>query len=58
MDTLEKAELTASFPHIARFLKSGISICNFEIPDKVGRKTRRKSRTHQLQSLMRFAQTQ
>ena len=45
MDTLEKAELTASIRHIARFLKSGIQICNFEvIPDTTERKTRRRKR--------------
>ena len=41
MDTLEKAENTASIRHIARFLKSGIPIYNSEVPDTPGRKTRR-----------------
>ena len=38
MDTLEKAKFTASIRHIARFLKSGIPIYNFEVPDIVGKK--------------------
>ena len=33
MNTLEKAELTASIHHIKRFSKSGILIYNSEIPD-------------------------
>ena len=41
MDTLEKAEHTASIRHIARFLKSGIPIYNSEVPDTLGRKKRR-----------------
>ena len=40
MDTLEKAELTASIRHIERFLKSRIPIYNSEAPDTAGRKTR------------------
>ena len=36
---IEKAELTAS---ITRFLKSGIPIYNFEVPDTSGKKTRRR----------------
>ena len=44
MDTLVKAEFTASIRHIGRFLKSGIPIYNFEVPNTVGRKTRRKRR--------------
>ena len=40
MDTLEKAELTASIRHIARFLKSEIQIYNSEVPDTADRKTR------------------
>ena len=42
MDTLEKAELTASIRHIARFVKSGIPIYNSEVPDTADRKTRRR----------------
>ena len=33
MDTLKKAELTASTRHIARFLKLGIPIYNPQFPD-------------------------
>ena len=40
MHALEKAELNASIRPVARFLKSGIPIYNFEVPDTVGRKTR------------------
>ena len=40
--TLEKAELTASIRRITRFLKSGIPIYNSEVPDTVGRKTRKR----------------
>ena len=36
MDTLEIAELSASIRHIARFLKSGIPICNSEVPGTAG----------------------
>ena len=42
MDTLEKTELTTSIRHIEKFLKSGISIYYFEVPDRAGRKMRRK----------------
>ena len=42
MDTLEKAELTASIRHIAIFLKSGILIYNPEVPHTAGRKTKRR----------------
>ena len=42
MDTLEKAELTASICHIARFLKSGIPIYNSDVSDTAGRKTTRR----------------
>ena len=41
-DTLENAELTASIRHITRFLKSGIPIYNSEVPNTIGRKTRRR----------------
>ena len=39
IDTLEKAELTASIRHIVILLKSDIPIYNFEVPDTAGRKT-------------------
>ena len=42
MDSLEKAELTTSIRHIAKFLKSGISIYNSEVPDMTGRKIEKK----------------
>ena len=45
MNTLEKAELTASLRHIERFSKSVIPIYNPEVPDTAGRKTRRRRRT-------------
>ena len=41
MDTLEKGELTTSIRHVARFIKSGISIYNSEVTDAAGRETRR-----------------
>ena len=47
MDTLKKAELTASIQHIARFLKSGIPIYNSEVPDTPGRKKKRRRRKPQ-----------
>ena len=37
-----KKLITASVRHIARCLKSGIPICNSEVPDLAGRKTVRK----------------
>ena len=42
MDTLEKAELTASIRHITIFLKLGIPIYNSKAPDTASRKTRRR----------------
>ena len=42
IDTLEKAELTASIRHIVILLKSGIPIYNSEVPDTAGRKTTRR----------------
>ena len=42
MDTLEKAELTASTRHFVRFSKSGIPIYNSKVPDTASRKTRRR----------------
>ena len=47
MDALEKAELTDSIRHIARFLKSGIPIYNSYVSDTAGRKTRRRRRRTQ-----------
>ena len=47
MDTLGKAELTASIRHIAIFLKSEILIYNSQVPDAAGRKTRRGRRRTQ-----------
>ena len=41
MDTLGKAEPTASMCHVARFLKPGIPIHNSEVLDTAGRKTRK-----------------
>ena len=45
MNTFEKAELTDLIRHIARLLKSGTPIYNFEVSDTAGRKTRRRRRT-------------
>ena len=46
MDTLEKAELNASIPHIAVFLKSGKPIYNSQDRNTAARKRRRRRRTH------------
>ena len=43
MDILQKAELTASIHHIARFFKSGIPIYSSEDPDTAGRKLKRRT---------------
>ena len=43
MDNLEKAKLTASIRQIVIFLKSGIPIFNVKVPDKAGKKTRRRT---------------
>ena len=48
MNTLEKVELTASVRHIKRFSKSIIPIYNSEVPDAVGRKTRKRRRRAQV----------
>ena len=48
MDTLEQAELTATIRPIARFLKSGIKIYNFEVLESAEEEDR------QLQSVFRF----
>ena len=45
---LGKAELTASIPHIVRFLKLGIQIYNSEVSDAAGRKTTTRRRTHEI----------
>ena len=45
MNTLEKAELTASIHNIARFLKSEIQIFHSEVPDTAGGIARRKPQT-------------
>ena len=42
INTLEKAELTASIHHTARFLKSGTPIYNSEVPDTADREMRRR----------------
>ena len=42
MDTLEKAELTASIRCIGRFIKSGRPTYNSEVPDTAGKKTKRR----------------
>ena len=55
MDALEKAELTVSIRHIARFLKSWIPIYNSEFPDTTGRKTRRRRRIKTQTITERFA---
>ena len=58
MDTLEKAELTASISHIARFFKSGIPIYNSKDSETASRKTRGRRRTRRKGSLgiaMRYA---
>ena len=44
MNTLGKAECTASVRHIERFSKSGIPIYNSEVPGTAGRKTKRRRR--------------
>ena len=45
MNTLEKAELTASIHNIARFLKSEIQIFHSEVPDTAGGIARRRPQT-------------
>ena len=42
MNTLEKAELTASVRHFERISKSGIVNYNSEVQDTAGRKMRRR----------------
>ena len=53
MDTLQKAEFTASIHHVARFLKSGILIFNSEVPNTADRKTARR-RTHAIPKRFAF----
>ena len=43
--SLKKAELTGSFRHIKRILKSGIPIYNSKVPDTADRKTKGRRRT-------------
>ena len=50
MITSERIELTFSIRHIEKFLKSGVPIYNFEIPDTAGRKTTREEHK-QLQTI-------
>ena len=59
MDTLENVALTASIRHIARFLKSEISIYNSEIPPRLAEKQEAKKKEHrQLLNVLSFMQTQ
>ena len=44
MNILEKAELTTPIRHIARFLKSGIPIYNFEVPEYGCQKNKKKEK--------------
>ena len=44
MDTLEKPELAALIRHIAIFLKSGMPIYNYKVPNTAGRRRKRKRR--------------
>ena len=44
MDTLEKPELAALIRHIAIFLKSGMPIYNYEVPNTADRRRKRKRR--------------
>ena len=57
MDTLEKAEPTASIRCIGRFIKSGRPIYNSEVPDTAGKKQKEEEH-RQVQSVLRFTQTQ
>ena len=52
IDILEKA----SVRHIVMFLKYRIPICNSEIPDTTGTKTKRRRSNSELQSVLCFAQ--
>ena len=53
INTLEKAELTALIRDIARFLKSGTSIYNSEVPD-TAEKQEKEEEDRQLQNVLRF----
>ena len=55
MDTLEKAELTASNHNIARFLKSRIPVYYSRVPDTAVRKTRRRRRIRTQATAKRYA---
>ena len=61
MDALEKAELTTSISHIARFFKSGIPIYNSkdsEIAEKREEEEEQEEKDHWLlQCVMCFTQT-
>ena len=46
MNTLEKAEPIASVCHNEIFLKSGIPIYNFKVPDTVGKTNEKKENKH------------
>ena len=54
MDTLENPALITTIRHIARFLKSEIPIYNSEVPNKDGRKTRRRRRTQAIAKRFAF----
>ena len=55
MNILEQAKFTASVHNIKRFSKPRIQIRNSEVPDMVGRKTRRKSEEkHRILQNIRF----
>ena len=57
MDILKKTELPASICHIAIFSKSGIPIYNSDVWIQMA-ETREEEEHRQLQSVMRFTQTQ
>ena len=44
MNTLGKAELTASILNTARFLKSGIPIYNSKVPNTAARKNKKREK--------------
>ena len=54
MITSEKANLTGWINHVERLSKSRISICNFEIPNTVEIKTRRKRRRRITQAISKY----
>ena len=60
---LGKTEITASIRHIARLLKSGITIYNSDVQDTACRKTSEKEeekeeKQRQLHSILRLTQAQ